>query len=110
MRDIACTIETNGLHVYLSRSGKLDLDVGGTDHGDENQSGFGTLNVTGLDLGAKNYSAKGVEVGHANRKFPDVTYPDPEAGSIILSDFRGYLAVRRGPDGPWLNLEALLDE
>ena len=110
-RDVVCEVQRNGMAVWLDRKGRYSIDLSGENpSADEENSDFGKLNVRSLRIDRIPYEAKAVQTVYARRKFGDVDYPPVEGDGIMLPVFGGYVAVRRNPSEPWLEITQLIPE
>jgi hypothetical protein len=107
---IWCEASRPGIAVVLDRTGRTRVTIArnaDTDGGDEANTSFAPLNITGIRVGAADYRTRAVDTQHGPHRFTDVAYPEHE---ILLSSFGGYVAVRRRSGDPWLPLDAHLAE
>lgn len=103
--NISCEISRDGLLLYTDRSGRSRVTI--LRIWDGGERAFSALNIDGLGIGRVDYRARGVDTGHGPYRFLDADYPDGFA-EVLTTNFSGHLAVRRGDDGPWLNVDYLL--
>ncbi len=112
LTNITCEVETNGLYVRLDRIGQILVQPHGVseigEDGDERN--ISVLSVRSIRLDRVSYAAKAMSILYLPWRFTDIDYPREENDDVILPVFRGYLAVSRTQDGPWLPLSSLLDQ
>lgn len=106
VREVRCRASTRNMWVGTDRRGRFAVYFHGD--GDTDDTNFGLTDVRALRLGGVAWQAMAVQTLTFRWRFEDVTYPDRE--DVILPLFQGYLAVRRGPRHPWIEVATLLDE
>ena len=107
-RNVRCVLTRDGLIIDTDRTGRTRVNI--IRVWDDGARAFSARNIHGLRLGRIDYRARGIDTSHGPYRFSDVTYPTPEFGAVLISQFSGYLAVQRGGDGPWISVDQLLDE
>lgn len=110
VREIHCVVRTNGVALWMRRTGEVIVDIRGISEVDASGSGqdFTALNVSAITIGGETWEAKPVAVNALSYRFTDVPYPPAPGDGLVLTYFQGYSAVRR-PGGPWFKADILAD-
>ena len=106
VREVRCRATTRNMWVGTDRRGRFAIYF--TGDGDDDETNFGLTEVRSLRLDGVDYQSRAVQTLSFPWRFLDVVYPDRE--DRVTPIFGGYLAVRRRPNHPWVDLATLLDE
>ncbi|WP_380878135.1 hypothetical protein [Sphingomonas sp. DBB INV C78] len=101
--DIMCQIQKSGITIYVNRSDNMKLDIRGSDRAED----FAAPEIRGLKIGSRTYEAMGVETSGRRWTLDGVKYPDQ---GDIIPIWKGYLAFRKDPSRPWLNVNSLIPD
>lgn len=117
IKDIACAMRREGLHLAAGRHGGLGVTIG-IDAAD-----FDMDDISRIALGSRQWEYRWLDLANEDRRFTDVSYPpEPawddcggrEGHQIILHGCMvariGTAQVRAAPDEPWLHVDTLGNE
>jgi len=100
-----CTIAGPGLRVAYATGGTTIFEIGGVGHG------YANADIVGFEIGGIEYEARIWGDQPFNSRYRDVDYPgdfvDSRRWAPRVADI---LAVRRGPEYPWLSHVSLIDD
>jgi hypothetical protein len=105
VQNVRCEVRGDGLTVALDREGRFAVNI--LRIWDGGRRSFSELNIRTLRVGRTTYQARQGGTSRP-RYFADVQYSTPD-GSIVIPE-RGYLALQRAGEGPWLHVDSLLPD
>lgn len=113
VKNVQCLARSPAFTLWMDRFNEAHLTITGDGPPDSDgspQYQFGTQNILWIGIDSRKFETKPIQINYPPYQFTDVRYAQQTGDDIQLSEFRGHLAFREGPQSAWLKIDGLISE